>query len=281
MRDMATIADLQQAQEDDPALVEKYLEQVSFLPDLMDYLEWLHKEHQDTKVVSDLRRHKSRPRGIHPSAACKTDVCPLKLYFDCTNEVEPFPRYDAKSQEIWDLGTMMHDRAQTLLKNMYKDRFASEVPLAMPEILLVGHTDGLWTFKGNKKLGKYRIVLELKSIKEGGNYGWAKVQEKPFADNVRQAHFYMKALDVPFGIIAYMCKNTGDMKEHPVVFDPDIWADLMRIVVPVVAKVVKGTKAKVVAKPGWHCKQCDYFHGCTPGKEKHAKGKGIGTWTRR
>lgn len=267
-----TIDDLLEADEE---LIEECFKQVTILGDIEDYLKHIHENDIDLKVRTHMRRTKGRALGVHPSSACKKGVCPLKIYYECTGEVKPLRSYDPKMQEIWDLGTMLHDRMQYILEKIYGDQFEKEVQLSIPELLLVGHTDGVFEFS----FAGIRIVLELKSIKEGGNFGWEKVQLKPMPDNVRQAHLYMKAKNIPFGIIIYMGKNNGEYKEHPIMFNPKIWKELEGVIIPVV-KAVKTKNALVKAVPGWHCRYCDFEYKCQSGR-RSSRAKRTTTWKRK
>lgn len=274
MRSIRTIDELDQALVEDPVSVDQAFARVTIQDDIKDYLRHISEHHIDLKFNVHLRRRKGRSLGVHPSSACKKGVCALKIYYECTGEVAPRTNYDEQMQEIWDLGTMMHDRIQKILENIYGDQFEKEVLLSIPDLKLVGHTDGVFDFEKDG----IRIVLEIKSIKEGGSFGWEKVQLKPMADNVRQAHFYMKAKNIPFGIILYIAKNTGEFKEHPVMFDSKVWADLEDTVAPVLDAINNG--ALVKATPGWHCKYCDFAYACKPGR-KQTRGKGTAAWKRK
>ena len=51
------------------------------------------------------------------------------------------------------------------------------------------------------------------------------------------------------------------IKEHPVMFDPNVWQDLEdNVVKPVTRAVESRTPPK--ASPGWHCRWCDFAHSC-------------------
>lgn len=137
-------------------------------------------------------------------------------------------------------------------------------------------TDGLFTFP------KVRIVLEAKSIKEGGNFGWEKVQKKPMEDNVRQAYFYMKLSDVPFAIIFYANKNSGKLKEHPVMFDPEVWEKIQTEVVEPVVEAAYDGGEMVEGTPGFHCRWCDFNHSCPAARQERTHVKGATRpWGRR
>jgi len=270
-----TIEDLLWAQENDPELVEECFKEVTIMEDLESYLLWLHNEGVTTEVITRLNRFRKRGKGIHPSSACKKGVCPLKLYYECTHEIEPHRAYEAESQRTWDIGTALHDQYQAHLNSMYEDQFQDEVKLVVPELHINSRADGLFTFP------RVRIVLEAKSIKEGGNFGWEKIQAKPMEDNVRQCHFYMKASDSPFGIIFYMNKNSGKIKEHPIMFDPKLWAELEEIITPVTEAAFNGGPM-VKGEPGWGCRWCDFNYRCPAAKKERSHVKGSKRpWGRR
>lgn len=263
-----TLEELQMALDVEPAMVEHYRSQVTVDKDLKAYLKWLSDNEVMTHVDVDLRRDKGRDLGIHPSAACKDGVCLLKLYYDCTHTVKPNRKYVQESQMTWDIGTMLHCVLQTWLKRMYgDDQFQEEVSLKDDKLRIKSHTDGLFTFS------KYRFILEIKSIKEGGNYGFEKVQLKPMKDNVRQAHFYMYLADAPFALLFYLCKNNSKWKEHPVVFDFGLWDQILGDVVRPVIDAAYNGGPMVEAQPGWGCKWCDYEHSCASAKSYKSRGE--------
>jgi CRISPR/Cas system-associated exonuclease Cas4 (RecB family) len=258
-----TLKELAYAEENNFELYQHYLSQVTVESDLSNYLRWLSDHEITTTLTSRLKRYKTRPTGIHPSSASKKGGCLLKLYYECTHSVKPgTDSYDEKSQLTWDLGTLLHDMYQTWFKDMYGDQFESEVPLVDNTNHIVSHTDGIFSFE------YYRAILELKSIKEGGSFGWEKVQAKPQEDHVRQAHFYMKLADVPFALIFYINKNAGEFKEHAVSFNQSLWDEMnSQVIQPVVSAAYNGGPM-VDAKPGWHCRWCNFQHGCPEKRKK-------------
>jgi hypothetical protein len=255
-RSIKTLGELEKALKNTPDLVEELKTEASIVEDLERYLEWLSSEEVTTTVTTELKREKKRSNGIHPSSACKKGVCLLKLYYECTGEIAPHRPYVADSQRIWDIGTLLHDTYQAHLNSMYGDQFADEVHLRCDELHIVSHADGIFDFE------RLRSVLEMKSIKDGGKFGWAKVQEEPFEDNVRQAHFYMWLEDVPFANILYLAKNHGGIKEHVVSFDFDLWDEIQtEVVEPVISAAYKDGE-KVEATAGFMCRWCDFSYAC-------------------
>lgn len=265
MKPIKTIDDYLKA---GPEEIEFAFSQVTIMQDLENWLAWLSESQTTTVVTAELQRFKGRALGIHPSSACKKGVCKLKLYFECTHDIEPRRAYVQEDQLTWDTGTLLHETYQTHFGNMYGDKFQAEVKLEIPDLHVKSRTDGLFDF------AIVNIVLEMKSIKEGGNFGWAKVQKEPMEDNVRQTHFYMVGSDTPFGIILYLNKNKGVIKEHPVKFDPEIWADIVETIQPV-SDAVYNNGPMVEAAPGWHCRWCDFNYACPAARQERTHVKGT------
>lgn len=260
---ISTLEDLMNAT---PSKVEEAKSKITVDKDLRKYLKWLSDNEVTTEVPVELKRKKGRSKGIHPSAACKDSVCLLRLYYDCTGDIEPRRKYEQEFQLTWDIGTMLHCVFQTWLKQMYGSQFQDEVFLKDQELGIKSHTDGLFTFSD------HRFILEIKSIKEGGNYGFEKVQMKPMADNVRQAHFYMAVADVPFALLFYICKNNSKWKEHPVVFDFKLWNRIVCDIVKPVIKAAYEDGEMVPASPGWGCRWCDYNYACPEAQSYKSRG---------
>lgn len=253
-----SIKDLKNATDSE---VEEALKEVSVLDDLYKYIQWLNSpEGHQIDGAYRLGNNAHRGLGFHPSAMAKKGECSLKMYYDVTGEVESDQPFDFGMQLIWDLGTMIHSMLQLFLNHMYEDQFTDEVPLRDKKLLIKSHTDGKFVFPSVK------FILEIKSAKSGGNYGFEKVQQTPFPDNVRQMMTYMKLSDSPFGLLLYFNKNTSELKEHALAYDPAIWdaikSDTMD---PVNAAIAAGERP--APKVGWHCERCPYYRGCPHGKE--------------
>jgi CRISPR/Cas system-associated exonuclease Cas4 (RecB family) len=273
-RQIRTLGDLKKASGDE---IEEAKVSVSIIEALEEYLEWLHHSETTTVVTSELKRWHGRALGIHPSAACKKNICLLRLYYDCTGDIEPMRAYDEVSQKTYDTGTLLHDAYQTHFREMFGDQFQDEVKLRDEKLHIKSSADGVFDFPFA------RATLELKSIKEGSKqFGWETVQHKPMEDNVRQCHFYMKLADTPFAIILYMNKNAGRLKEYVITFDFDLWDELeTEVVMPVVEAAYKGGE-EVPATAGWNCRWCDYNYACPAVKQerKHVKGANR-PWSRK
>lgn len=258
---MKTIADLKSATREE---IEEALTRVTVEQDLYAYLMWLNSSDgckTEGRFQVGYDPHRAKALGFHPSQIAKVGVCPLKLYYDVTGEVKGENRFDFESQMTFDLGTCMHALLQMHFLNMYADQFEEEVWLKDKRILInSAHTDGRFNFS------LIRFLLEIKTIKEGGNYGWEKIQDRPFPDNLRQVMTYMYLDDCPFGLILYFCKNNGKLKEHPIIWDEKVWAEIRDETMMPVIEAIKAKK-KPVGNTGFHCRRCEYLHGCPAGKE--------------
>lgn len=247
-----TINDLQNASPEDVLQVRQ---KISLQSDLYNYRKWL-EESQTLLDITVTLGGKKRAYGVHPSSISKVGVCPLKIYYEITGEVESCSTFVHDLQDTFDIGTSYHSIIQTMFHDMYGDQFQSEVRMNLLELLMTGDTDGLFTFTD------YRSVLEIKTVKEAkGRYGFEAMTKRPFPDHVRQATCYMKMLDVPFAIIWYFCKNNSMKFEHVITFDPMIWEDIYNTAYPIVVAAKNGVK--VEANPGFSCRFCNFEHGCS------------------
>jgi hypothetical protein len=253
------IADLQRASAEE---ISEAAGTVTVLDDLYAFQRWL-QEAKEQIEVNFLLGGEERANGIHPSSISKVGGCELAWLWELTGEVEKKEKYDPHSQNIFDLGTAMHNVLQTHFHAMYGDQFESEVPLVIPELHVTSHADGLFDFSG------IRFILEIKTIKEGGSRGWTTVQTSPMEDHRRQATLYMKAAGVPFALILYFNKNTSRMKEHVITFDEEVWQGLLGDIEKVLA--ASNGEGHITPRPGYGCRWCGYQWTCEHGRQGNGK----------
>jgi hypothetical protein len=83
---------------------------------------------------------------------------------------------------------------------------------------------------------------------------------------------YMKLHNVPFGLVLYFAKNTSEIKEHVVVWDDDVWND---IVDSKIKPVLEAEKTGTLPEPtisAWTCRNwCPFFYGCPHWRDGNAK----------
>jgi len=264
-----TISDLKSAT---PAQVKKALERVAIDDDLYSFMKWVNDTGFEFSVPLDLG-NPPRSLGVHPSSVSKVGACPLKIYWECTGAVEKREKFEKPRQDTFDIGTAKHIMMQTMLELMFRDQFSKEVKLRNEALHIKSSADGLFDFPD------LRFILEIKTIKEGGSYGFEKVQAKPLPDHVRQLTMYMHLSDVPFGLVYYWCKNTSQVKEHPLVYDPKVWMELENLIIPIV-EAAYNDGPEVLPKPSYACKWCGFWHGCDAGRSKN-EGPTTRTFRRR
>jgi hypothetical protein len=259
-----TIDDLRQASDEE---IEAAKAEITVVDDLYTYLAWLNSSKGEQSTVKFKVGHRDRSLGIHPSTVAKEGVCKLRVLWEVTGEVPSRRKFDPKMQLIWDLGTAMHSMMQKHFSDMYGVQFVEEVFGGDKELLISSHADAVFDF------ARVRFIFEMKTIKEGGNFGFAKVQHAPFKDNVRQTMTYMKLHDCPFGLIFYFAKNNSEIKEHVVVWDDELWDEIQNeTILPVIEAANGGPMIEPTT--GWHCRnQCQFYHGCEAGRN-HGKRPG-------
>lgn len=241
---------------------EEALKLVTIKEDLLSWVAWLNSP-AGSQIEGTFKlgfHENTRKRGLHPSSIAKKGECLYKHYLDLTGEIPAERSITQRMQFIFDIGTIIHAMLQMHLGHMYGDQFQDEIGMVNKKLRLVGHTDGRFLFS------LIRFLLEIKSIKEGGNFGFEKVQDRPFPDNVRQSHCYMFLSDCPFSLLFYFCKNTGEIKEHGVMWDEEIWEGILKEPIYPVLEAVK-EKTPPPPKPGYLCRErCSYYHGCEYGR---------------
>ena len=265
-----TISDLEQASEEE---VNQVLSDLSIVQDILEYKHWLEMNPQELDIRWTIKT--GRSLGVHPSTICKPRVCPLRVYYECTGDVERDREYSLDRHNTFDIGHAIHAKLQAYARQIYNTeevhQFDDEVRLKDKNLHITSRADGIFNFS------KYRFVWEIKSIKEGSSqYGFEKVQVKPLIDNVRQLQIYMRLADVPFGLLYYECKNNGMVKEHPLVYDGGkVWKEITTMLEPVVVAAYEGGPP-VEGTPGASCRFCDYSYGC-PAIRKHNERKRKGS----
>lgn len=255
-----TIPDLIEATPDE---VRHYAKKIGVVDDLHKHQWWMQQAKHQVEV-SFLLGGEERANGVHPSSVSKVNGCELAWLYELTGEVPKKERVDPHSQNIFDLGTAMHNVLQSQFHDMYGEQFESEVHLTIPELMVTSHADGLFSFSD------HRFILEIKTIKEGGSKGWNTIQNAPMEDHRRQATVYMVASNVPYALILYFNKNTSHMKEHVVTYDEEVWNPIKEDIEKIIAVANEG-EGRITPRPGYGCRWCGYMHGCEHGRNHGGK----------
>ncbi len=192
---LVRVADLHKGQ----AVLQPLIERATHLSGMWDHF----IEHDEGDM------HTRRP-GIHASEL----GCARKVVYSLTNAKKD-GRFAKKWKQRFKMGHALHRMVQVdFLRMAAKSRglmrFEDEVKIGpehqaiAAELLLDSSADGVFTFYDDPFAAPIlRIGLEIKSEAQDG---YEKLTA-PKPDHVRQAHLYMKALDLPLMWFLYINKN--------------------------------------------------------------------------
>lgn len=165
-----------------------------------------------------------REDGLHPSQIARDPYCIRRHKL----EIKYGPGVTNELQLLFNIGHMLHD--------FYRDRYFPEIydkekricfylPSSVDgeQIKVVGSIDG-------------KIMVEetpcLVEIKSTGSEAW-KMFRRPKATHVNQMQLYMYAENLQYGYLIYINKDTGDIKEWIVDYDPDTVESLFNLIVEI------------------------------------------------
>jgi len=191
-------------------------------------------------------------------------------------------KFGGKTTKIMDLGTVVGLMINYWQGTRAKDRgyiYTPEVRVSPWEedtqavavaLMLCGHADGMtigWPIDKP-------ILWEYKSI---GRKGFANLT-KPSKQYIEQIHIYMACLGIPYCIILYHCKDTGQNLSYKIHFDNSVWD---RIVTK--ASAINSYAHSIDVDPprrtGTSCYYCAYYEECDPPipprRKKHVSGAPV------
>lgn len=121
-----------------------------------------------------------------------------------------------KTYITFEFGTYAHVMFQNLCEQagLLERR---EVGILDVKLKIIGHADGIVKVAGERRL------LEIKTINSRGFISLGEV--KP--GHLRQIHAYMKALALQSAVVIYLNKDTSQVKEFVVRFDPAFYQEFV------------------------------------------------------
>lgn len=156
---------------------------------------------------------------FHPSALGQ---CQRKIFFDIKNA----PRDTAvasqgddliRSHMTFETGTHIHVIVQNICESAGL-LVKREVAIQDEKRKILGHCDSVLKIRGVK------YALEIKSINSAG----FQRTTAPKHEHKAQLHAYMRCLGLKWGIVLYVNKDTGQMKEYVVRFDLAFYMEHVR-----------------------------------------------------
>lgn len=208
-----------------------------------------------------------RAPGVHASelAACQRQVV-YSMY-----RTEKKLRTTSEQKKRFNVGKAIHDMLQTQFEDMAKKsngrfEFEREVTVEGTELaqkfFYESHCDGVFRFYDNNEL-VLRIGLEIKSASEREFAKLNRAQDK----HRKQAHLYMKCLDLPLNWYLYW--NKGNQNITPSLlggflepFDTNVWEDMQRRTIYCLSMAEKLELPD--REEGFHCSWCGYAWTCQP-----------------
>jgi CRISPR/Cas system-associated exonuclease Cas4 (RecB family) len=189
--------------------------------------------------------------GFHPSTTNECGRYAIYLFRGVTYQ----PKYDARTQRIFDNGHATHDRIYGYLRDM-GILIADEVPVTYDDPPIEGTADGIIEWHGRK-------LIELKSISDQG-FMLRKSHHKPKDDHYRQAQIYMRCLDLDGGFVIYENKNNQEILPIFVERNDDFIDKLFKKYAKIYGMYKEGSLLKRPYKSiaSQQCRMCDLAEMC-------------------
>lgn len=173
----------------------------------------------------------------------------------------PKPPKPARVIRIMENGNSMHERYQTWFKEM-GILVDNEFSIKFPEYRISGRIDSIITTKDIIPNIDDIAIVELKSANEKKFKEMAKINE-PHQDYYAQIQLYMELLKIPYGIIFIENKNTQEVLEFLVDYDPAYGNKLLKKVAYVNDCVTKKElPRREYAESSYECRWCDHRDRC-------------------
>lgn len=200
------------------------------------------------KYYSDLKKDREQ----HHFYITDAGKCQRAVFFKFKNA--PAEEMDPRILLMFDHGDHIH---QLIMKPLFgvKDIrvVAAEVNIP-PQELITGRADAILSD------GKELYVLDIKSI-NGQIFNSLK---EPKPDHINQIQLYLHFFKQKNGILLYVNKDTQELKEFPVFYNPHIANTLLNELKNLKDKIEKNIVPKrIVGWPDdWQCQYCQFFEIC-------------------
>jgi len=184
--------------------------------------------------------------------ASQAGGCPRALYY---KKVFGDKEFEVRALLIFQMGNIVHDFLQ---KEILKGESEKSLTIQEDGVVIYGRLDHI----------DDEEVIEIKST------GAVKYNEKEASPHhLEQLNLYMKAMGREKGRMVYVEKNTLEIVEHEVKFNPELYqktVDNFRQVAKAVEIQVAPAKLSDYPK-SWKCRYCDYKDECKTDKKPNEK----------
>ncbi len=178
--------------------------------------------------------------------------CPRAVFFKFKNA--PRAEMEARVLRMFDHGDQVH---QLIMRPLLSIReihvVASEVKIG-PQELISGRADAIISD------GKDLYVLDIKSM----NSMIFKNLEEAKEDNINQLQLYLHFFKIPRGILLYVNKDSLELKEFLVNYNPNLVQSLLKSLSELKTKIDSNIiPARIPTYPDdWQCKYCAFREVC-------------------
>lgn len=175
--------------------------------------------------------------------------CPRAIYFKFKGAPRKEP--EARILRIYDHGDYSQMRIMSILFSLGIVR-AAEVRIP-PQEIIAGRADAIIGLEGKP------YILEIKTSSQ---YKFSKLEE-PEPDHLKQIQLYLHYFKIPQGILLYEDKNTQELKEFLVNYDPELVQNVLKEL-----EILKTQIEKDIIPPipknieSWRCEYCEYQEEC-------------------
>jgi len=202
------------------------------------------------ELLDQFYLNRQEDREQHHFYITDAGKCPRTIFFKFKNV--PREQIEPRVLRMFDHGDYIQ---MQILSNLFSLGIvrASEVKIP-PQELISGRADAVITL--NNEL----YVVDFKSM----NSMVFKNLEQPKEDNVNQIQLYLHFFKIPKGILLYINKDTLELKEFLVEYDPatarQLLKDLADLKIKIDSNIVPG---RIPSYPeDWQCQYCQFKEIC-------------------
>lgn len=188
--------------------------------------------------------------------------CPRQVFFKFKKA--PKAEIEPRILRVFDEGDFIHMRLMGVLISLGIVR-ATEAKIP-PQEIISGRADAIVSLEGGKP-----YVLDFKSISSFGFNGL----DKPKQEHVKQIQLYMHYFKIPQGILLYENKNSQELAEFVLEYDPELVQKLLEEFEVLKKQIAQNSippiPPEIVGWPKWPCQYCEYLELCQKVEKSNLK----------
>jgi len=202
------------------------------------------------ELIDQFYLDRQKDREQHHFYITDAGKCSRSIFFKFKNV--PRERMEARILRLFDHGDYIQMQILNTLFSLGLVR-ASEINIP-PQELVSGRADAIITLNNDL------YVVDFKSI----NSMLFKKLEEPKEENVNQIQLYLHYFKIPKGILLYISKDTSELKEFVIKYDPALARILLKNLETLKAKIDKNIVPERLADypDNWQCQYCQFREIC-------------------